>query len=97
MVRADDHRVVLEERVGPAGRVHQPLDLAVGGRDRVDLGERPVLVRVRVVVGQREQQEVEQVVLDQVRADAARVLVALRPAGRAGERQPVLREAKMSA
>ena len=76
VVRADDHRVVLEERVRPAGRVHQALDLLVGGGDRGDLGERPVAVRVRVVVGQREQQEVEQVVLDQVRADAARVLVA---------------------
>ena len=36
----------------------------------------PLLVRPRVVVGQREQQEVEQVVLDQVGADAAGVLVA---------------------
>ena len=37
----------------------------------------PGLVRVGVVVGQREEQEVEQVVLDQVGADAAGVLVAL--------------------
>ena len=37
----------------------------------------PDLVRVRVVVGQREQQEVEEVVLDQVGAHAARVPVAL--------------------
>ena len=41
-----------------------------------DLRVRPVLVRVRVVVGQRQQQEVEEVVLDQVRAHAAGVLVA---------------------
>ena len=46
------------------------------GGQRVDLRERPVLVRVRVVVGQREEQEVEQVVLDHVLADAARVLIA---------------------
>ena len=36
----------------------------------------PFGVRVRVVVGQREQQEVEEVMLHQVRADAAGVLVA---------------------
>ena len=95
VVRADDHRVVLEERVEPAGRRHQPLELAVGLRQRVDLRERPVLVRVRVVVGEREEQEVEQVVLDHVLADAAGVLVAdarqaeLRAARRAARREDV--------
>ena len=95
MVRADDHRVVLEERVEPAGRRHQPLELAVGLRQRVDLRERPVLVRVRVVVGEREEQEVEQVVLDHVLADAAGMLVAdarqaeLRAARRAARREDV--------
>ena len=49
----------------------------------VDLGVRAVLVRVRVVVGQRQQQEVEEVVLDEVRADAAGVLVAHARAARA--------------
>ena len=68
---------------GPAGGVHQPLDLLVGGRERGDLAVRPVLVRVRVVVGQGEEHEVEQVVLDHVGADAARVLVAHARAGRA--------------
>ena len=34
VVGADDHRVVLEERLGPAGGVHQALDLLVGGGDR---------------------------------------------------------------
>ena len=76
----------------PAG-VHDPLELPVGGRDRRDLRVRAVLVGVRVVVGQRQQQEVEEVVLDEVGADAAGVLVAharqpeLRPAARrpAGE------------
>ena len=97
VVRADDHRVVLEERVRAAGGVHQPLDLLVGGGERRHLGVRAVLVRVRVVVGQRQQQEVEQVVLDQVLADAAGVLVAHARAGPSCERQPVLRDAKMSA
>ncbi len=69
--------MVLEELVRAAGGVHQALDLLVGVGDRGHLRERPVLVRVGVVVGQREQQEVEQVVLDQLGADAARVLVAL--------------------
>ena len=86
VVGEHDHRVVLEELVRAAGRVHQALDLLVGGGDRGHLRERPVRVRVRVVVGQREQQEVEQVVLDQLGADAARVLVAL-------ARQPELRAA----
>jgi hypothetical protein len=44
MIGADDHRVVLEELVGPAGRVHQPLDLLVGGDERRDLRIRAVLV-----------------------------------------------------
>ena len=51
----------------------------------------PVLVRVRVVVGQRQQQEVEEVVLDEVRADAARVLVADARHARAGCGTAVLR------
>jgi hypothetical protein len=76
MIGADDHRVVLEERVRPSGRVHQPLDLLVGGDERRDLGVRAVLVRVRVVVGKRQQQEVEEVVFDHVLADAPGVLVA---------------------
>ena len=76
MVGADDHRVFGEERLRAAGGVHQTLDLAVGGGDRGDLGVGSVAVRPGVVVGQREQQEVEQVVLNEVRADAAGVLVA---------------------
>jgi hypothetical protein len=76
VVGDDDHRVLVEEAVGPAAGVHHALDLAVGLGDRGHLGVRAVLVRVRVVVGQRQQQEVEEVVLDEVRADAAGVLVA---------------------
>jgi len=72
-----DHGVVLEEGVGAPRGVGDSLEGAVGRGDRGDLRERPALVRVGVVVGQREQQEVEQVVLNQVGADAARVLIAL--------------------
>ena len=86
VVRADDDGVLLEERVGPpAASIRRSICWSAAASD-VDLRVRPVLVRVRVVVGQRQQQEVEQVVLDEVRADAARVLVAhagkaeLRPA-----------------
>ena len=68
---------------GAAGGVHHPLELAVGGGERGHLRVRAVLVGVRVVVGQREQQEVEEVVLDEVGADAAGVLVADARAGRA--------------
>ena len=79
---------------GPPAGVHDPLDLAVGRRDRGDLRERAVLVRVRVVVGQREQQEVEEVGSTRY-ARRSRVLVAhareaeLRPAGRLARREQV--------
>ena len=77
VVRHHDHRVLLEERLGSARHVHDPLEGAVGLRDRAHLAVRADLVRVRVVVGQREQEEVEEVVLDQIGAHAARVPVAL--------------------
>ena len=35
VVGDDDHRVVGEERVGPAGGVHDPLELVVGVVDRL--------------------------------------------------------------
>jgi hypothetical protein len=76
VIGAHDHRVVLEERVGAARGLHHALDLLVRRRQRRDLGVGPVLVRVGVVVGEREQQEVEQVVLDEMLGDAAGVLVA---------------------
>ena len=57
--------------------MHDPLERAVRLRDRAHLAVGSDLVRVGVVVRQREEQEVEQVVLDEVGADAARVLVAL--------------------
>ena len=76
VVRADHDRVLGEELVGAAAGVEQPLELTIGRRQRGHLGMRPVAVRPRVVVGQREQHEVEQVVLDQIGADAAGVLIA---------------------
>ncbi len=66
VVRHDDHRVLLEERLGAAGHVHDPLERAVRLGDRAHLAVRADLVRVGVVVRQREEQEVEQVVLDEV-------------------------------
>ena len=69
--------MVLEEGVHAARHVHDPLERAVGLGDRAHLAVGSDLVRVGVVVRQREEQEVEQVVLDEVRADAARVPVAL--------------------
>jgi hypothetical protein len=72
----DDDRVVLEEGVDPSGGVGQALELPVRDRDRNDLRMRPVLVGVGVVVGQRQKEEVEEVLLHEVRADAARVAVA---------------------
>ncbi len=59
-----------------AGGVHHARELQVGLGDRLDLRVGPVLVRVPVVVRQRQQQEVEQVVLDQVGGHAAGVAVA---------------------
>ena len=71
---ADD---VVEERLGPAAGVHEPQELAVGLRDAPRLGPGAALVGVRVVVGQREEEEVEEVVLDEERPHAAAVAVAL--------------------
>jgi hypothetical protein len=65
-----------EELIGAAGGLEQARELAVGLGDRGDLRVGAELVRVVVVVGQREQQEVEQVVAHEVVADAAGVAVA---------------------
>ena len=92
VVRHHDHGVLLEERLRAAGHVHDPLERAVGLGDRAHLAVRPDLVGVGVVVGQREEQEVEQVVLHQVRADAPRVAIAL--AGHA-ERRGAARVARV--
>ena len=80
----DDHRVVAQERVLTSRRVEEAAELAVGLRDRPDLRVGPELVRVVVVVGQRQQQEVEEIVAHQELAHAAGMLVARpRPAERA--------------
>jgi len=68
--------VLFQELLGSAAGVHQALELPVGGGDRCHLGVRAVAVRERIVVGEREQHEVEQIVPDEISADAAGVLVA---------------------
>ncbi len=65
-----------EELVDAAGGLADARELQVGLRDRLQLRLGTALVRVPVVVGQRQQQEVEQVVLDEVAGDAAGVAVA---------------------
>ena len=76
MVGHRDHGVLFEELIDAAGGVHHTRELQVGLADRVDLRVGAALVRVPVVVGQRQQQEVEQVVLDHVRGHAPGVPVA---------------------
>ena len=93
-----DHRVLGEERVDAARRRPSPARAAGRpARSSCSWPSRAVLVRVPVVVGQREQQEVEQVVLDQVRAPRSRSAGRGSRACPSPERQPVRREAKMSA
>ena len=70
-------RVAVEEVVEAAGRLDQFAEAVVGLGDRLDARLRPVAVRVVVVVGQREEQEVEAVGLDQLRRAAGRVAVAV--------------------
>ncbi len=71
-----DHRVLLQEGLDAAGGLHHTRQLQVRARQRLHLALRTVLVRVPVVVRQRQQHEVAEVVLDHVRAHTARVLVA---------------------
>ncbi len=97
VVRADDHRVVLEERVRAAGGVHQPLDLLVGGGERGDL-RRPgracasaCRCRAATAAGSR---------TGRARPGTAPTQPACwsrTPGSPSCERQPVLRDAKMSA
>ena len=74
-------RVVGEEGVDAAGRVDELAEAAVGVGDRLDAALGPVAVRVVVVVGEREEQEV--------------VEVAARPAR--GRRRPSTRRASRGA
>jgi hypothetical protein len=76
VVGDDDHRVLGKEAVRSTAGREQHRELAVGLGQRVDLSLGPVAVRVVVVVGQRQQQEVEQVMRDEVGTDATGVAVA---------------------
>ena len=62
VVGDQDQRVLLEEPVEPAARLDQRREAVVGAGDRLDARLGPVAVRVVVVVGEREEQEVEGVV-----------------------------------
>ena len=59
MVGHHDDGVLAEELVYATAGVEHARELNVGLRDRLDLRLGAVLVRVPVVVGQRQQQEVE--------------------------------------
>ena len=71
-----DERVLGEELLNPAARVHDPRELQVGLCDRLQLRLRALLVGQPVVVWKGEQQEVEEVVLDEIGRHAAGVPVA---------------------
>ena len=68
--------MVGEEGVEAAGRFDQLREAVVGLGDRLDARLGPVPVGVVVVVGQGEQEEVEEVLLGQLRRAAGRVAVA---------------------
>ena len=76
VVGDQDHGVLGEELLQPAGGLDQLGEGGVGAGDRLDLGLGTELVGVMVVVGQREEQEVIEVALDQLAPGARRVLVA---------------------
>ena len=76
MVGHRDHRVLLQKAIDSAGGVEDAGELQIGLGDRTQLPLGTVLVGVPVVVGQRQQQEVEQIVLDHVGRHAAGVTVA---------------------
>ena len=78
------HRVPVEEAVHPARCLDERQQRAVGVGDRVLGGLGPVAMRVVVVVGEGEEQEVVEVVPREIAPDAGRVLVA---SARARERR----------
>ena len=59
MVGGHDDGVPREELLGAARGVHQTLELTVRRRDRGHLGVGAVAVGEGIVVGERQQQEVE--------------------------------------
>ena len=71
-----DHGVVIEELIEAAGGADELGERVVGASYRLELRLGAVLVGVVVVVGQREQQEVVEVMFDELMRDAGRVLVA---------------------
>ena len=76
VVGDQDHRVLGEEGVDPARLLDQRGEAFVGLGDRLDRGLGPVAVRVVVVVGQREEEEVEAVLLHQLDRAAGGVGIA---------------------
>ena len=76
VVGEQDQRVIGEEAVEATGRLDELREGRVGALDRVDGRRRPVAVRVGVVVGQREEQEVVEAGRRQLRGAARRILVA---------------------
>ncbi len=91
MVGHHDHRMVVEKGLRAAAGVHQPVERAIGLGYRMGLLGRARTMRVGVVVGQREEQEVEQVVLHQVRSHTTGVAVALAGHAERGEAAGALR------
>ena len=79
VVGAEHHRVPLEERVGPAGDVHQRGDRLVGVGELAGGAFRAERVRRVVVVREVEDEEVEAVARDEPAADRGRVLVDRSP------------------
>ena len=80
--------MLLEEGVEAAARLDDPGEARVGLGDRVDWRVGAVAVRVEVVVGEAEEEEVVGALADQLLADAGRVLVA-GPGPAEGRLQPV--------
>ena len=84
VVGDDDHRVLVEERAGPAGRVHHPLELrGRRWRSTSTCACGPCLWECVSLSGSEQQQEVEEVVLDHVRRRRSRRAGRACPACRA--------------
>src|SRR5262249_22626995 len=76
VVGDDDHRVLGEKPLSSAPRLDELAEAMIGLGDRLDARLGAVAVRVVVVVGQREQQEVVGAVPLQLDSAAGRVAVA---------------------
>ena len=82
VVGGENDRVLREKGVQPAARLDDPGEHGVRLADRLEGGLRAVPVRMEVVVGQAEEQEVVGALADQLLGDAGGVLV---PRPRPGE------------